>query len=121
MSGKSDLPLEFRTLHESCLVSVRDYVCRACRGGPTAEESSEGDNIVLMRSGAFCKHFGRRAVTADVNQACSFPKVRPTGSAIRRIAAIAGRFSSRRRPYSPTLSAKSIRILTSVRDARSRS
>jgi AraC family transcriptional regulator len=74
MSGPRELPLEFRTLHESCLVSVREYVCRACRGGPAAEESSESDNIVLMRSGAFCKHFGRRAVTADVNQAVFFSK-----------------------------------------------
>jgi AraC family transcriptional regulator len=74
MSGPNELPLEFRTLHESCLVSVRDYVCRACRGGPTAEEHSQTDNIVLMRSGAFCKHFGRRGVTADVNQAVFFSK-----------------------------------------------
>jgi AraC family transcriptional regulator len=74
MSCSDDLPLQFRTLHETCLVSVRDYVCRACRGGPTPEEYSESDNIVLMRSGAFCKHFGRRSVTADVNQAVFFSK-----------------------------------------------
>jgi AraC family transcriptional regulator len=74
MSGPCELPLEFRTLYESCLICVRDYVCRACRGGPAAEEYSGSDNIVLMRSGAFCKHFGRRSVTADVNQAVFFSK-----------------------------------------------
>src|ERR1700730_4533951 len=74
MSCSDELPLLFRTLHENCLVGVGDYGCRACRGGPTPEEYSESDNIVLMRSGAFCKHFGRRSVTADVNQAVFFSK-----------------------------------------------
>ena len=72
--SQSALPLEFRTLHQSRLVTVRDYICRACRHGPSAEESSDGDQIVLMRSGAFCKHFGRKGVTADVNQAVFFSK-----------------------------------------------
>jgi AraC-like DNA-binding protein len=74
MPRSDDLPLEFRTLHESCLVGVREYVCRARRGGPTEEENSESNKIVLMRSGAFCKHFGRRGMTADVNQAVFFSK-----------------------------------------------
>ena len=59
-------------LHDSPIVGVRDYRCRAGRGGPAAEEHSDGNNIVLMRRGAFCKHFGRRSVTADVNQAVFF-------------------------------------------------
>ena len=64
--------LSFRTLYHGPLVAVRDYRCRAGRGGPESEESSDANSIVLMRLGAFCKHFGRRAVTADVNQAVFF-------------------------------------------------
>ncbi len=70
----AELPLEFRALYQSPLVSVRDYICRACRGGPEAEEYSDENSIVLMRSGAFCKHFGRRGLTADVNQSVFFSK-----------------------------------------------
>lgn len=66
------LPLTFRVLYRSPLVTVRDYACRACRGGPAGEEQSDSNNIVLMRHGAFCKHFGRRSTTADVNQAVFF-------------------------------------------------
>src|SRR5262245_24443706 len=67
-------PLTFRSLYQSPIVRVRDYTCRACRGGPAAEEYSDSNNIVLMRHGAFCRHFGRRRVTADVNQAAFFSK-----------------------------------------------
>jgi AraC-like DNA-binding protein len=72
--SRAETPLTFRALHDSPVVSVRDYDCRACRHGPTAEEHSDGNNIVLLRRGAFCKHFGRRGVTADVNQAVFFSK-----------------------------------------------
>ena len=79
MSTAAELPLEFRVLYQSPLVSVHDYVCRACRGGPEAEEYSDENSIVLMRSGQFCKHFGRRGVTADVNQSVfSSRRARPT-------------------------------------------
>jgi AraC-like DNA-binding protein len=61
----------------SPLISVRDYICRASRHGPAAEEYSNSNNIVLMRHGAFCKHFGRRSTTADVNQAVFFTKDSP--------------------------------------------
>jgi AraC-like DNA-binding protein len=64
--------IAFRVLYRSPLITVRDYTCRACRGGPGAEEYSDNNNIVLMRHGAFCKHFGRRRTTADVNQAVFF-------------------------------------------------
>jgi AraC-like DNA-binding protein len=74
MPIRSDEPLTFRPLYESPLVRVSAYDCRACRGGPEGEEHSESNNIVLMRRGAFCKHFGRRSVTADVNQAVFFSK-----------------------------------------------
>jgi AraC family transcriptional regulator len=72
MSRDPDDPLLFRPLYESPLVRVRDYTCRARRGGPTSEEQACGNNIVLMRHGAFSKHFGRRCVTADVNQTVFF-------------------------------------------------
>ena len=67
-------PLSFRTLYESPLVGVLDYTCSACRGGPSGDENPAGDQVVLMRHGAFSKHFGRRSVTADVNQAVFFSK-----------------------------------------------
>src|SRR5262249_37827223 len=35
---------------------------------------ADGNNIVLMRHGAFARHFGRRTVTADVNQAVYFSR-----------------------------------------------
>lgn len=65
-------PLTFHPLYESPLVSVRDYQCRIGQCGPAVEEQSDGDQIVLMRHGTFRKHFGRRSVTADVNQAIFF-------------------------------------------------
>src|SRR5512134_1935415 len=67
-------PLTFRSLYHSPTLNVRDYRCRMGRGGPAAEEHSGINGIVLMRHGAFCKHFGRRGVTADVNQAVFFSK-----------------------------------------------
>src|SRR5262245_4719226 len=79
MATRHELPLTFRLLYQSPLVDVRDYNCRACRHGPTAEEHSDSNNIVLMRHGAFCRHFGRRHTTADVNQAMFFS----TGSTYR--------------------------------------
>lgn len=72
MPRPPDDPLTFRALREGPVVSVREYDCRAGRGGPEAEECSADSTIVLMRRGAFCKHFGRRSVTADVNQAVFF-------------------------------------------------
>ncbi|MHB1530418.1 MAG: helix-turn-helix transcriptional regulator [Acidiferrobacteraceae bacterium] len=72
MSRRPEGPLTFHPLHESPIVSVRDYRCHACRGGPATEEYSEVNSIVLMRHGAFCKHIGRHSVTADVNQAVFF-------------------------------------------------
>jgi AraC family transcriptional regulator len=74
MVRRAENPITFHALYHSPIVSVRDYRCRACRGGPEGEEHSGSDHIVLMRHGAFCKHFGRRSVTADVNQAVFFSK-----------------------------------------------
>jgi AraC family transcriptional regulator len=67
-------PLTFRSLYHSSIVSIRDYSCRSCKGGPAAEEYSGSNDIVLMRHGAFCKHFGSRSITADVNQVVFFSK-----------------------------------------------
>lgn len=66
--------LSFRPLHESPVLTVRSYCCRACRDGPGAEERADGNEIVLMRHGAFAQHFGRRSVVVDVNQAVFFSK-----------------------------------------------
>lgn len=66
--------LTFRPLHESPLLAVHGYCCRACREGPAAEERSDGNEIVLLRHGAFAKHFGRKSVTVDVNQVAFFSK-----------------------------------------------
>jgi AraC-like DNA-binding protein len=74
MSSRHDSPIAFSPLHTSAVVSVRAYRCHAGRAGPAAEEHSESSTIVLMRAGAFCKHFGRRCLTADVNQAVFFSK-----------------------------------------------
>jgi len=74
MSRPLENPLTFRSLYDSPIVGVSDYRCGAGRGGPEAEEHCSLNQIVLMRHGAFCKHFGRRCVTADVNQAVFFSK-----------------------------------------------
>ena len=74
MSQRFENLLVFRSLYDSPIVSVRDYCCHASRSGPAAEENCDANNIVLMRHGAFSKHFGRRSVTADVNQTVFFSK-----------------------------------------------
>jgi AraC-like DNA-binding protein len=78
MMARMSRPLEnlltFRSLYESPLVSVRDYRCHAGCGAPGDEEQPGADQIVLLRYGAFRKHFGRRSVTADVNQTVFFSK-----------------------------------------------
>ena len=65
-------PFTLRPLHAGPLVRVLEYRCRACRGGPGAEEESGQTDIVLLRRGAFCRHFGRERATADVNQVAFF-------------------------------------------------
>ncbi len=74
MSRGAENPIRFRPLYQSSLVSVRDYCCHSRRGGPAGEEYSDNNHIVLMRHGAFCKHFSCRTVTADVNQVVYFSK-----------------------------------------------
>ena len=66
--------LTFRTLYDSPMIAVRDYICRDTSHDHSPEEMSEMNSIVLMRHGAFSKHFGKRVVTADVNQATFFSK-----------------------------------------------
>ncbi len=74
MTRPAENPLTFRLLYDSPVVSVHDYCCRHDRGGPAVEEHCGSNHIVLMRRGVFCKHFGQRSVTADVNQAVFFSK-----------------------------------------------
>lgn len=66
--------ITFHMLHQSPLVSVRDYCCHIHCSGPGADEQADANQIVLMRHGAFSKHFGKRSLTADVNQAVFFSK-----------------------------------------------
>ena len=70
----SDKEIVFRPLYQSPIVGVHDYCCHIERSGPGAEEESDANNIVLMRHGAFARHFGRRTTTADVNQAVFFSR-----------------------------------------------
>jgi len=74
MSRSAEEIIAFRRLYDSKLVTLSDYRCRAARGGPAGDEYSDANKIVLMRHGAFCKHFGRRGVVADVNHAVFFSK-----------------------------------------------
>lgn len=78
MMARMSRPLEnlltFRSLYESPLVRVRDYRCHIRCGAPGDEEQPDADQIVILRYGAFRKHFGRRSVTADVNQAVFFSR-----------------------------------------------
>ena len=74
MSHPSEQLLTFHTLYQSPLVSVRDYCCHIGCSGPGEDEQADSNQIVLMRHGAFSKHFGKRSLTADVNQAVFFSK-----------------------------------------------
>lgn len=66
--------LTFRTLYDSPMIGVRDYICRDTNCAKSAEEHSDINSIVLMRHGAFSRHFGKQQFTADVNQATFFAK-----------------------------------------------
>ena len=74
MAYDRDKDIVFRPLYESPILSVQDYCCHIPRSGPGAEEESNANNIVLMRHGAFARHFGRRTASADVNQAVFFSR-----------------------------------------------
>jgi hypothetical protein len=56
--------LTFRTLYDSPMISVRDYICRDTSHDHSAEEMSDANGIVLMRHGAFSRHFGKKVTTA---------------------------------------------------------
>ncbi len=57
MGYEREKEIVFWPLYESPIVSVHDYCCHIERGGPGAEEESDANNIVLMRHGAFSRHF----------------------------------------------------------------
>lgn len=67
MAYDRDKDIVFRALYESPILSMHDYCCHIARSGPGVEEESDANNIVLMRHGAFARHFGRRTATADVS------------------------------------------------------
>jgi AraC-like DNA-binding protein len=66
--------LTFHTLYDSPMISVRDYICHDNSHDHSPEEQSEINAIVLMRHGAFSRHFGKRSSTSDVNQSTFFSK-----------------------------------------------
>lgn len=66
--------LTFKTLYDSPMISVHDYICRDTSCGKSAEEHTDHNSITLLRHGAFSKHFGKLQATADVNQAMFFSK-----------------------------------------------
>ena len=66
--------LTFRTLYDSPMISVRDYICRDVGHDHSPEECSDVNGIVLMRHGAFSRHFGKKVTTADANQSTFFSK-----------------------------------------------
>ena len=74
MAYDRDKDIVYRPLYESPIITVHDYCCHIAQSGPGAEEESDANNIVLMRHGAFARHFGRRTTTADVNQAVFFSR-----------------------------------------------
>ncbi len=74
MANESDSILTYSELSRGQLITLVDYQCCAPRGLPAHEEQSESNEIVLMRRGIFCRHFGSKTVTADVNHVAFFPR-----------------------------------------------
>ena len=66
--------LQFRTLYDSPMIAVRDYICRHDHREASPEEEADASSITLMRHGAFARHFGKEKITSDVNQASFFAK-----------------------------------------------
>jgi len=66
--------IAYQKLYESSLISVLDYRCHAHQSDTGDEELSENNSIVLLRQGSFAKHFTKRNIFADVNQAIFFSK-----------------------------------------------
>jgi AraC-like DNA-binding protein len=66
--------ISFRTLYDSPMIGVRDYICRDTSCTKSVDEHSNINSIVLMRHGAFSRHFGKKQFTSDVNQTTFFAK-----------------------------------------------
>lgn len=66
--------LTFETLYDSPMMAVRGFLCLDTKHEHSPEEQSDHNSITLLRHGAFTKHFGKRAVVADVNQTAFFSK-----------------------------------------------
>lgn len=70
--------LVFRSLFANDLVSVRQYQCRACRGGPAPEEQTQSCDVVFMLRGAFCRYTSQRKYNlVDVNHVAFFSPSEP--------------------------------------------
>jgi AraC-like DNA-binding protein len=74
MPNVQERRIVYQRLYESPLLSVLDYSCHALKSAAGDEELSENNSIVLLRHGTFAKHFAKRNVFADVNQAIFFSK-----------------------------------------------
>jgi AraC family transcriptional regulator len=75
MPFTTDIPERvYRVLYQSPILTVHDYSCHPHSMHAGDEEQSTVNNIVLMRHGAFTRHFGKANATADVNQAIFFSK-----------------------------------------------
>jgi len=72
--GAAENLITFRTLYDSPMIGVRDYICRDTSCERSAEEHTDTNTITLLRHGAFSKHLGSIQATADVNQAMFFSK-----------------------------------------------
>jgi AraC family transcriptional regulator len=74
MPARADNSVTYRRLYQSSLLAIADYSCHADNTDVSDEEESDKDRIVLMRRGAFSRHFGRKQVTSDVNQSVFFAR-----------------------------------------------
>jgi AraC family transcriptional regulator len=64
--------LQSETLFAGCVVEIADVCCRAPESPCGAEEQASSHHIILVRSGVFVKHAGRRQVVAEPTHALFF-------------------------------------------------
>lgn len=74
MPNVQERPIAYERLYESALIKISGYHCNAPKSSAGDEELSENNSIVILRHGSFAKHFRKRNVFADVNQAVFFSK-----------------------------------------------
>src|SRR5439155_10627051 len=69
--------LQFKNLHSSRSVTIRDVCCRAHRHGCGPEERVSAHEVVFMRAGVFTKRAVREEFVADANQVLFFNRHEP--------------------------------------------